>query len=432
MLFHHAISWVNEWSWEVALIKKFVNKTEELMSDISGEGEDYNDHSDEEIDEHMNDIIPRPWISSTVQQTDNEIQGQYIPPGRDRTKLKFIKKRNAFGGELSLQEKDNDAFVQISAVEKHAPQSRARLTNEIGLQASNPIAEVAAQTDFKRKVNFSIQTNIEQNPKEVGEEDSVFMNFLKRANVLMEEALCSNETIDIFMDDFKLFNDIYGGQNVGATELSIITEIRSFEFQDCKKKLVSCIRFEKKSPIFFKNIMATSFIEELTFEERIEVMGRSYTNKILLWDYEDMHRFTPILTLISPIEITIFEFKPHDPNIIIGGAVNGQILLWDVGRYMNPEHPEPKKLGGGGKEQRNTHESIEVQPSVFSSFPSNYSIPPVIPPEGLNKKIVNSHKNAVTSINFLPQKLEFERKNKLVFVEHEEKDSKTNNLTSSY
>jgi hypothetical protein len=31
----------------------------------------------------------------------------------------------------------------------------------------------------------------------------------------------------------------------------------------------------------------------------------------------------PALVLVSPLEILHFEFNPKDPNIIIGGAMNG-------------------------------------------------------------------------------------------------------------
>lgn len=30
------------------------------------------------------------------------------------------------------------------------------------------------------------------------------------------------------------------------------------------------------------------------------------------------------------MEILNFEFNPKDPNIIIAGAVNGQIIMWDI------------------------------------------------------------------------------------------------------
>ena len=34
--------------------------------------------------------------------------------------------------------------------------------------------------------------------------------------------------------------------------------------------------------------------------------------------------------LTSPLPITVFDFNPTDHNMVVGGASNGQILLWDL------------------------------------------------------------------------------------------------------
>lgn len=66
---------------------------------------------------------------------------------------------------------------------------------------------------------------------------------------------------------------------------------------------------------------------------------------IVFWDYDDLHSIDPVLILTSPLEITTFQFNPKDPNIVIGnifrcylsslnlkigGATNGQIIMWDL------------------------------------------------------------------------------------------------------
>jgi hypothetical protein len=30
------------------------------------------------------------------------------------------------------------------------------------------------------------------------------------------------------------------------------------------------------------------------------------------------------------LEILTFEFNPKDPNIVIAGTINGQIVMWDL------------------------------------------------------------------------------------------------------
>lgn len=57
---------------------------------------------------------------------------------------------------------------------------------------------------------------------------------------------------------------------------------------------------------------------------------KSSKSFILFWNYEDLHAIDPLLILTSPLEILTFEFNPKDPNIIIAGTINGQIIMWDL------------------------------------------------------------------------------------------------------
>jgi WD40 repeat protein len=76
--------------------------------------------------------------------------------------------------------------------------------------------------------------------------------------------------------------------------------------------------------------VAESFTENLSFDERAVLSGKSYKSRILFWDFEDIHSITPILILVSPIEIVCFDFNPRDPNLVIAGGINGQVLMWDI------------------------------------------------------------------------------------------------------
>lgn len=68
------------------------------------------------------------------------------------------------------------------------------------------------------------------------------LKFLDNVYPLMEEALQSNETIDIYQNDFELF----ASDDVAAegTELSnAIKEWKTFYYLQCKGKKISCIQF---------------------------------------------------------------------------------------------------------------------------------------------------------------------------------------------
>ncbi len=68
----------------------------------------------------------------------------------------------------------------------------------------------------------------------------------------------------------------------------------------------------------------------MDFDQRVAFSMKSSKSFILFWNYEDMHAIDPLLILESPLEIICFEFNPKDPNLVIAGTINGQIVLWDL------------------------------------------------------------------------------------------------------
>lgn len=147
----------------------------------------------------------------------------------------------------------------------------------------------------------------------------------------MEGALQSNETIDIFQNDFNVLPDTQSGSKENIELSNAIKETKNLFYLKSRWKKISCIQFQpwlpgRKNP----PIIAESFIENLSFDERVIFSMKSSKSHILFWNYEDMHAIDPLLILQSPLEILAFEFNPKDPTIIVAGTINGQIILWDL------------------------------------------------------------------------------------------------------
>ncbi|XP_037936925.1 dynein intermediate chain 3, axonemal-like [Teleopsis dalmanni] len=51
-------------------------------------------------------------------------------------------------------------------------------------------------------------------------------------------------------------------------------------------------------------------------------------NPILLWSFSDNLNYK--LQFDSPLEVTHLSFNPYDGNCLLGGAKNGQLILWDL------------------------------------------------------------------------------------------------------
>ncbi|XP_055915238.1 dynein axonemal intermediate chain 3 [Eupeodes corollae] len=62
-------------------------------------------------------------------------------------------------------------------------------------------------------------------------------------------------------------------------------------------------------------------------------------NPILMWSFTDSLNFK--LEFEAPREVTSLSFCPYDQNILIGGTINGQIIIWDLqDRTRNLEEEE--------------------------------------------------------------------------------------------
>jgi len=64
-------------------------------------------------------------------------------------------------------------------------------------------------------------------------------------------------------------------------------------------------------------------IEYLKFHERAAISGRSFDSNVLIMNFSDKYIITLAYVLETPIEITSIEFHPENPNVIIGGCING-------------------------------------------------------------------------------------------------------------
>ncbi|XP_055840961.1 dynein axonemal intermediate chain 3 [Episyrphus balteatus] len=65
-------------------------------------------------------------------------------------------------------------------------------------------------------------------------------------------------------------------------------------------------------------------------KEKIDPVQRSILqpNPVLMWSFTDSLNFK--LEFEAPREITALSFCPYDKNILIGGTINGQIIIWDL------------------------------------------------------------------------------------------------------
>jgi len=131
--------------------------------------------------------------------------------------------------------------------------------------------------------------------------------FIDKVAYIIEEALQSNELIDVFEDDFEMLGDDEAASTQKISTVNMLP--RTFiDHTYCKNKKVSCIKFHPTKPY----LVAMSMFENLSFDERSEIQGRSFESHVLVMNFSDNHIITLNYVLETPIEITSIEFHPEN------------------------------------------------------------------------------------------------------------------------
>lgn len=90
-----------------------------------------------------------------------------------------------------------------------------------------------------------------------------------------------------------------------------------------------------------KGVVACACTDPASQTERLASMGRLSPAYILVWNFRDpIH---PEYVLESPHEVFCFQYNPVNPDIVVGGCYNGQLVVWDTAGVA------AARQGGGAK-----------------------------------------------------------------------------------
>ena len=231
----------------------------------------------------------------------------------------------------------------------------------------------ATQTTFFAVRNNSTQsegTSVDEKVINDTIESGKLSSFLQKCGAMMERDLQTNETVDIFSNPFKqLANDEV---NFGNKDEVVITELRNFQdLTYSKGKNIDCIDWHPKD----KRTVAVSCNDNITFDERVERSGKSSNAYVLIWSFSDM--ISPHLILQSPHEINVFRFCRSKPNLIAGGCISGQVVLWDITEAKDAlKKAARKRASNDGQESDENIKSVPpVRPMFVSSIEDSHKRP---------------------------------------------------------
>lgn len=350
------------------------------------------------VDEPMS---TKPWVSNSTAETESEIRSLNTLPTRERLTLEIYRPKSLLNGKCKLVTRNAD----VGGVQEFRSHKDPHFTpikeQDLGIQAAPTHNSSFAQTTWFRSINKAIQyeaANVLSEPSEGNTKDEL-CSFLENATITIELALQQNETVDIFTETFHIKNE--DGSLEGTQADNELREIKNFADPTYSKlKVLPAIDWMPKN----QGIVAVSAVRNLTFDERIPISGQTHLSYILIWDFRQLVR--PLLLLQSPSEIFTFRFNPINPNIIVGGCLNGQCVIWDI---TEPFKIASRKNNRGGSSATSGGQDNDLEEEENASA--------AVAPKWLSN-VDFSHKKPVADLLWLSPNVQINYRGQIIGSEH--------------
>lgn len=374
--------------------ERLEERRQEIISEfnaaVMGKGEGGGEEADKEEPEESIVVRDEPkacgeWSSPTMVATHAEVRNFKQENQRPLLQIMITRPRAHFGKNWKFS--DSGENIHNCRPQKDPNFAMQRKELEIGIQAVKEVRDAAAQTTWFRPVNKSTQYSANdflQRDRDLGyEKVNELTEFLSAVSVSVEEALQTNETVDIFQEEFAHLGEEEAGA-VSKTN-SNIKEFRNFQdLTYTKGKRIEWIEWVPNSV----DMLACSCCENLPFSERCECAGKATVSTILVWSFQDS--LAPHAILLAPWEVAVFKFYPSNEKYVVAGLGSGQLAAWkltdaDLGHAMRER----------SKREAPEEERTTAIPSVTHKVLS---------------MIDESHRRPITAIEWLPPALELERR----------------------
>lgn len=359
-------------------------------------------------------ITPKPWVSTSAADSDAEIKLAAGPLPGDKMGIAVTRPKRYTKQNVKLTERD----AEVSGLNEFRSHKdinfRAVKETEGGYQSAPEFAPAFTQTTWYRSVSKAVQYQAQGvscgSGPEGGQQllDSInssqeakeaLCEFLSRSTLRIEKSLQQNETIDIFQETFQTKPDDELMEGAGAHLDNHIRELKNFADPTYSKfKSLPAIDWMPKA----QGLVAVSAVKNMTFEQRVQVMGQTCSAYILLWDFK--HLVRPQVLMQCEHEVHTFKFNAKNSHVVAGGCISGQVLLWDLKDAMELINSRSRRgVGGVGMDADADEDEAASTPIVQPKYVSS---------------IDYCHKRAVTDVFWLPPNTQINYRGHLVAQEH--------------
>ncbi|XP_034036690.1 WD repeat-containing protein 63 [Thalassophryne amazonica] len=337
------------------------------------------------------------WVSHG---SDVEIEKESVKESREKVRFRFSRVRREFGRPVCFSDSnaaDNkDRHINIPSYEDSRFNIK-KMQRECSLQGVPNFQSSSTQTERKSYNNMCTQYEARELNDEEREKilqyDSL-KNFCKSVTPRFLYHLQQNEIMDVFVDDWKALQPEDDADWSGKVSEGLKLYWTFTDPKYSKNKIISCINWH---PTIY-GVIAVALTDKSHVEDHLnESMSRDVAPFFIVF-YSFLDPSNCQLLLKGPDDIFAFEFCPSDPNIIVGGCKNGQVVLWDISTHVT--HLE----GTQPKSQKTT----SVNTDTVSLCDDREDQIPAVRYCAVSA-LASSHKAPITDVQWIPHTFEVTR-----------------------
>ncbi|XP_058265003.1 dynein axonemal intermediate chain 3 isoform X2 [Hemibagrus wyckioides] len=345
--------------------------------------EEEEDEGGEEMEKEQRSPVPRRWVSLG---SEKEIEEESVKDTRARFHFKVRRLGRKTGAPVHFS--DFSSYTEWKSYPDESFSIR-KLEQNRGVQAIANTKTSSSQTTWKHRKNmwtqYEPQELIEEEKEKILQSKNL-QNFLRSSIGRIEQALQQNLLMDVFVNELAALGDKAVCKENDDIQLKLYQTFTELRYS--KDKVISYINWHPT----INGVIAVSVTWKLSFEERIDNSTELLLNPtmIIFWSISDpVH---PLLLLECPDDVLSFQFCPSDTNIIVGGCMNGQVVLWDISGHADRLQ---RNRGGVRSKMTNTMDFKDKQ----------HSDTPVVRYCAMSG-FEGGHRGPVTDVQWLPDSFE--------------------------
>ncbi|TRY75281.1 hypothetical protein TCAL_00687, partial [Tigriopus californicus] len=276
---------------------------------------------------------PRLWDG---RGSDKEIEGSWEKNVRAKIWLKIKRNVPRKTSILNFTNRDvkdaKDGYKACESYQETKFNFKHVHLMDRAVQAVPVTMEGHSQTELKHPKNIAIQYEARAfGPDEVAEiwKSDSMRNFLSRAEKIMMEVHQEPDIMGHLRPDVEAFYRRDEVVVIEETKFAYRTFFSELVFS--KDKRITQVKWHPKLPY----IMAMSVIENVSYEDYLESLSTRLVmpNVVMIWNMN--YNYYPQVLLRVADDVTHLEWHPFEPETLVGGCVNGQLMIWDLTQYYS-------------------------------------------------------------------------------------------------